>query len=261
MKISDLYAPYGPFAGRDIYIVGLGPSMRVFPLAALEDKCCVLLNDSYFIFPTLGPVAFANHISFYKKHPPGSRILFRIVRGRSRLEENPERDDNLVPWDSKDYHVFSYRCPKPPYNDKKHPGHWEDAALWREPCHYWSIATVAEFAVQFCAYAGARTITLCGCDSTEIIGKHYASEVVLEDRKLRGKNKLKEGELVRDYANYRRGLFKIKQEVWKKFQIPVLSLSPFMGIGSEGEQFEALCDTGRKENQGVKEMDPQDAAR
>ncbi len=280
MRVSDLYAPKGPFVGEDIYIVGLGPSMKQFPKRALEGRICLLLNDAHRIFPKLGPVAFANHDSFIKDnhcehcelgyrldlsgtikelkpckrcdgtgmdaaHPNacGENIKYRICRGRFAGYALPCNDDNAIPWHDPGIYVFSFRHNG--YRDS--PDEWnlhDDRALWAEPCHYWSHVggTVAEFAVQFAAYAGARTIFLVGVDCASVKGVYYCDTGVEEDRMNRaigGKKGRQDGGLrdektykrERQFGAYREGLNRLRKEVDQKFGIPIVSLSPFIGLG------------------------------
>lgn len=272
MRVSELYAPAGPFVGEDLYVVGLGPSMRHYPARALEGRTCILLNDAHRIFPTLGPVAFANHDSFlglfdrererwarvngqfvevklpegnpHERNLPGEQIRHRICRGRTTrpFERDPRRgrDDNLVPWDHPEIHVFSFRS-------RACGDDWDysdDRALWSEKDHYWSSVngTVAEFALQFCAWAGARAIFLCGIDCRELGGKHYCDpgvECDRRDRAIGGRYGRRDGgrrdegtyREQRDYPAYLAGLNRLRREIQERFSIPVISCSPFIGLG------------------------------
>ena len=49
------------FAGQDIYIVGTGPTLNVFPLEMLQDKICLSLNDAYKAHPAIAPMALMHH--------------------------------------------------------------------------------------------------------------------------------------------------------------------------------------------------------
>ena len=48
-KIQEIY---GRHPGSDIYIVGTGTSLRVFPLAVLKDKITIGLNQSWKVVDT-----------------------------------------------------------------------------------------------------------------------------------------------------------------------------------------------------------------
>lgn len=229
MKVSELYAPNGPFVGQRIHIVGTGPSMSVFPQSILEDKFCVLLNDATRYFPKLGPVAFANNKAQLKF--PSPKLTHKIVKGRLRFDPHPERTDNHVAWDDPDHYVFSYREPRIVDREGKHVqttdklSHLDERALWHEPDYYFNVrgGSVAIFAVQFAILAGAAEIILVGCDCAEVSGEHYTS----------GK---KNHQSTHDYAQYARGLTRVAQEAYKR-GIIMYSLSPFFGLGHHNFQY------------------------
>lgn len=229
MKVSELYAPHGPFVGQRIHIIGTGPSMAVFPQKILEDKFCVLLNDATRYFPNLGPVAFANN-----KHQlkfPSPKLTHKIVKGRLRFDPNPERTDNHMPWDDPNHYVFSYREPQVVDRDGKYVktgdtlSHLDERALWHEPDYYFNVkgGSVAIFAVQFAILAGASEICLVGCDCAEIRGEHYTA----------GK---KNHQAVHNYSQYAHGLLRVGRDAYKR-GIPVTSLTPFYGLGHHEYQY------------------------
>lgn len=232
MKVSELYAPHGPFVGQRIYVVGTGSSMSVFPQRVLKDKTCILLNDATRYFPQLGPIAFANNKKQLKF--PSTRLTYKIVKGRLRFDPNPERTDNHVPWNDPDHYVFSYREPQVVDRDGNHVttgdtiSHLDERSLWKEPDYYFNVrgGSVAIFAVQFAILAGAAEIYLVGCDCTEISGEHYTS----------GK---KNHQSYHDYAQYATGLLRVGQEAYKR-GIPLVSLTPFYGLGYHNYQYGEL---------------------
>ncbi len=230
MRVSDLYQK-PPLADRDVYIVGTGPSLRVFPLQFLQGRTCILLNAaSRLLGPAFGPVAFANNKSFLE----GCECPYQIVKGRLRFETGAERTDNHVAWDDPSRYVFSYR--QPPWDASSH---FDPIRLWAEPDFYWNCkrGSVAIFAVQFAALAGARSITLVGCDCAEL--PSAASDgIAASDLPYAGKSAGDHAGRVRhDYDQYAAGLNYLCREVWDRFRCPIMHLSPFPGYGREREQF------------------------
>jgi hypothetical protein len=223
MKVSDLYNDPA-IRGHDVYIVGLGPSMRVFPTSFLKNKLCVLLNDASKIFQ-LGPIAFTNHKQWIE--PVNiQHIKYQIVKARCKSDLNPHKTDNHVPWNHQIYYCFSYR---------EHPwdkvSHYDKNQLWKEPDYYWNMkdGTVAIFAVQFALLAGAKSITLVGCDCIALQGQHYVAKDI-------SKYKQKQ----HNYDNYAKGLLILREEAQKRFNVPLLTLTPFCGLGREQTQYEFL---------------------
>lgn len=218
MRIRELYGK-PEWKGKPVYIVGTGPSMEVFPIKYLEDKYCILLNDaSQRFFPTLRPIAFSNNKKFIENSP----CPIRIVKGRLRFDPNPEKDDNHVPWDHPDLYVFSYR--EPPWDQVSHH---DPRILWAEPEHYWNCkgGSVAIFAVQFALLAGFSEIHLVGCDC----GEHVCPKPYLED-------KADKKTIYRRYEQYAAGLIRLTQEAATRFNVPVISVTPYPGYGREVSQ-------------------------
>ncbi len=229
MLVSRLYKN-GPLKGQDIYIVGLGPSMRRFPVKWLRGRFCVLLNDAWQAFPGLGPVAFLNGT----RHGVGGfpeQIKYRIIKGRARGEKNPGDHFNVVKSGDPRMHVFSTYDSRFDALDQSDP-----AAIYHDEIHYASPgATVAEYAIQFCALAGAATIYLVGIDCSNLGEDLYYSDEIAAAREAAAVKK--DTWDVRDYAAYIYGLRLVKEATVKKFGIHVLSLTPFVGLGNEQEQY------------------------
>lgn len=228
MRVSELYAPGGPFNGKPLHIVGTGPSMRVFPLDFLKGRLCILLNDACKYYTQLGPVAFSNNLRWLEG--ANANIKYKIVKGRYFDDDNPEREDNHVPWEHPGYYVFSY-------HEKKYDGvsHHDRSRLWIEPLFYWSTerGCCAQFAVQFAALAGASEIYLVGCDCCALNGDHYS------DRNIAQKNFRRH-----DYDSYAEGLTILAHEIQERFGVPLFTLSPFMGLGREKSQYSTMLKWG-----------------
>lgn len=165
MRVSDLYND-PRLRGQDVYIVGTGPSLSVFPIDLLADRCCILLNDAHKYAPSLGPVAFSNHLKFLN----GCGCSIQVVKGRLKWQDGAESDCNHCDWNDPYHYVFSYR-------DKNYEGvsHFDDSQLWAEPDHYWNVkgGSVSLFAMQFAALCGVKSITLVGCDCTDVLGAYH----------------------------------------------------------------------------------------
>ena len=225
MKVSDLYAN-NPLRGQDCYIIGSGPTIDLIDQSVFVDRPCVLLNEAHKAMPGIGPIAFANN----KKQLRDCVCPIQVVKGRLRFDPNPEQTDNHVPWDSEQYHVFSYR--NPPWDKVSHH---DDTQLWKEPDFYWAPkdGSVSAFAIQFAVLCGAKSITLAGCDCCHFGGKEYADEC---RRKMI---------VAHNYERYAVGIMRLKREC-KRLGIPLNTLSPFAGFGREQEQFPLLEALWRK---------------
>ncbi len=245
MKVSDLYGFDGPCYGRDVYIVGTGPSLRVFPVDFLKDRCCILLNTAHRILPDVGPIAFSNRLDFLQAKPglhDECRCDIQIVKGRLKWQDSPgpERTDNHVRWSDERYHVFSYR--EPPWDSFSH---FDEVALWKEPDFYWNVnkGTVAIFAAQFAALAGAKSVSLIGCDCVELGGRDGGGKEIESLACAARANRGPKG-MVHHYEQYAAGLNRLAKELRKRFNIPLLHLSPFPGFSREQQQFREFQEWG-----------------
>lgn len=231
MRVSDLYKAGNPIEGRDCYVVGLGPSMAVFPIDFLRDKFCVLLNDAQKFFPGLGPVAFANHRMFLDPLDPA--ITVPVVKGRLKSEPERQRLDNHVPWDHPSWYVFSYRGTS--YDGREHI---EESHLFAEPDFYWR-GPVAVYACQLLLQARCRSITLVGCDGAPIAGEDYCTEAVEQARAATSKGAGGDGYVFHNYNSYVEGLLVMKREAEKR-GVNILSLTPFVGMSDAGGQLKFM---------------------
>lgn len=232
MKVSDLYAPSGPFVGQDFYLVGSGPSMNLFPTRLLEGRLCVLLNDTARYLPKLGPILFCN--ALFQSTGHSDAIKYKVGKGRLRFQPGVERTDNHIAWDNPEWYVFSYR---EPVIKEEHGGnsesirtgdtasHHDESTLFTEPCYYWSPrgGSVSAFAIQFALHCGARSITLVGCDACEFGGERYVGG--------------KEGSSMhRKYHQYAYGCERMWRECYQR-GVPLTSWTPFFGLGYHQDQY------------------------
>lgn len=220
MRVSELYAD-SPLRGNDVFLIGTGPSLGVMPPGYLGGRVCITLNDAWRYAPDAKPAAMSNNSRFLR----GCALPLQICKGRLRFDPNPQRDDNHTPWDHPTYHVFSYRSRKlgDPWD------HLDIDALWKEPDHLWNIrdGSISIFATQVAMNCGARSVNLVGCDACELNGCDYV------ESKRRG------AKVKHIYSAYRAGLMRLAREGWKR-RIPVVSVTPFMGLGEHDNQYREM---------------------
>lgn len=238
MKVSDLYED-GPLRGKDVYIIGAGPSMRAFPSQYFAGRTCVLLNDTW-KYVDAGPVAFSNNKVFLKDKNRGNCPLqYQVVKARLKSDPRPDSDDNHVPWGHKDLYCFSYR--ERPWDNASH---FEDRSLWREPCHFWNYrgGNVAIFAVQFAVLSGALAVHLVGCDCCNLGDMEYVDKKAwLVRRKMtKSRRVMRTGKLRHNYGAYVTGMLKLKERCMQDYGVAVVSVHPFMGLVKFESQFKQL---------------------
>ena len=223
MRLRELRDVY---KGQDIYIVGAGPSINLFPLDFLQDKICLALNHVYKSHPAIAPIALLHHQLYAHAgnkvtspyHELFQNIKYPIVKatGRDRKEEyDPD-------------HPYFY------YYDWSH----EIRDIWSltkdtDRLIYMREGCALHAALQICWIMGAANVFTIGCDSRTIGGKHYAD---YDKDNFRDDEVLKRGEQ-RNYDAYVYGTLVI-QEFLKRKGINVLNLSSIVGYQLVDYQYE-----------------------
>ena len=85
---------YGRHPGADIYIVGTGASLRVFPLELLRDKITIGLNQSWKIVPTRYSITMMpafNIPEFMPGEMPRKDLTWITKRSKMREQCTPEQ--------------------------------------------------------------------------------------------------------------------------------------------------------------------------
>lgn len=216
------------FAGQDIYIVGSGPTLNLFPLEFLRDKICLSLNDAYKAHPAITPIALMHHQLYahdgneiaanYHENFPGIKYPIVKATGRDRIED--------VDWN----HPYFY------YFDWSH----DIDSIWEQPKDsdrliYMREGCSLHAALQIAWIMGAKTIFTIGCDSRTMGGRHYAQ---YDKSGFRDDEVLKRG-VERNYDAYVYGTLVI-QEFLKRKGINVMNISPIVGYHLVDFQFEVI---------------------
>lgn len=209
------------FAGRDVFIVGTGPSMRVFPPAWLASRTTIALNQAWRYWegraeaPTLALTVHPELIADYDR-------AFRAAPG-------------TVPdllWATK---------PKPPLaglqlDDLRHIVFRTSAAfrtLVDRPADTLFLGRgIQQTALDLAARLGAATITLVGVDMTNLGGAHHGHAQHVQFHGLPPHAV---------YAEYRAWTRKARDLITATWGIPVCTLSPFLGVDDAEEDYAHLC--------------------
>jgi hypothetical protein len=221
-ELRDIYY------NQDIYIVGSGPSVNLFPMEFLQDKICLSLNDAYKIHPAITPIALMHHQLYAHAgrdvdapyHDHFKNIKYPIVKATGR--ERTEQFD----WDHPYFYYFNWR------HDIQNI--WS-ATKETDDLYYTPDGCSLHAALMLCWIMGARNVFVIGCDSRTMGGKHYAS---YDKNNFRDDEVLKRGKQ-RNYDSYVFGTL-IYQDFLKRKGINVFNLSPMVGYHLVDYQFEVL---------------------
>lgn len=222
------------YLNQDIYIVGAGPSVNVFPMDFLKDKICLSLNDTYKMHPAVKPVVIMNNPTYAHAgsreapyHEYFKNIKYPIVKmtGRYRSWKGTDWDDPyLYCYD------WSHRIETELWTMKK-----DTDTLYSSP-----DGCILQDALQLCWILGARNVFIIGCDSRTMGGRHYADfnkDGFSADEAPKGF--YKKG---RNYDSYVYGTMLVKEFLRQK-GVNVFNLSGIVGYHLVDTQFEVLKGT------------------
>lgn len=227
--VSELYNIH---PGEDIYIIGTGPSLRVFPLSFLEGKITIGLNNAYKLVPvrysiTVHPDLYvpeflegeAPHpeMSWIAKYPKIKDLLsfeqFRYAAERFYFFES-DGQPNTQP-------------PQQPSNSGRILD-WVRAPVDNK-LYLWS--SISQTAANLAANMGARNVVLVGCDLGALSGDHHAHEKPTRWKGARPAER---------YRQYYEGLAEVRAALRER-GVNLVSLSPLLGFLNAEEDFRRLC--------------------
>lgn len=214
MRISDLW---GKHTGQDIYIVGTGPSLRCFPLTYLSDKITIGLNQAW------------KHLKLTYSitvHPELIRDDYLKVKNPNQttwiVKKKPPMQDLQL--DDPRFFVFL---------TDQHPHESNPKYIRKKvPDKLYQGRGIQQTAMNLAAHMGAKSIILVGVDMTDLLGDHHAHDQHTQFHGL-------SPDAV--YQEYRKYTSEVRKIIRDELQIPVLTLSPFLGAGFAEEDYKRLC--------------------
>lgn len=220
MKVSELY---GRHKGETVYIVGTGASMRVFPVEFLGGKLTIGLNQAwrygqwtYCI--TAHPELAADYISATPAPPPTQWVI-RGNRKPLRLQPDDPR-----------FYVFD--------REEFKDGSRADSSVALH-CGGGIHAT----AMALAARMGVAAIILVGVDIAALDGEHHGHDQHVQAAHV-VEGVAEDGSTVAGAAMYHdkywRRVVPVRRAIQRDMGIPVLSLTPFMGLRNVDEDFRVL---------------------
>lgn len=212
MRIANLWDKH---RGNDIVILGTGPSSRCFDKKFFENRIIIGLNQAYrLVDPTY---SITVHPELYLEWRRGNRHQKTqwIVKKKNPLP-NLELDDPLL-------YVFETNAGDQP-NDFQY-------LETRTADKLYQGRGVQVTAMCLAAHMGARSILMVGCDMCKLGSDHHG---VNQHVRFNG---LSEREV---YAEYRRFTAKARRIIREKYGIPVVTISPFVGVGHPDEDYARL---------------------
>lgn len=210
--------------GADVYIVGTGPSMRVFPSDYLQNKIVIGLNQAWrHCAPTY---CITVHPELYAEYQDVRlRSACKPVATTWFVKHKPPLN---LPYNDPTCYVFD-TSPQlsivNPVSEKLFIGRG-----------------VQQTAMHLAAFMGAKNIILVGVDMCDLGGDHHAHDQHVRFHGLPPTNVYKE---------YRDFTAAVRYQIEQKFGARVLTLSPLLGADHGSEDYLRLC-----EQRGLSKLPP-----
>lgn len=207
MRVQELY---GRHKGQPIWVVGTGPSMQMFPKQLLPDHITIGLNQAWRYGPlTYSLTVHPEHVLEWEKekgHPTQW-----ITKKKGPLADLSLDDPRYYVFHTEQENYDLVRAPKP------------DVLFLAHGIH--------NTAMVLAAHMGASVVYLVGCDMGELGGDHHGHDQHVRFHGL-------PPSLV--YKEYRRDAAKVRRILRDELNVPVLTISPFLGLTAPEEDYHRL---------------------
>lgn len=201
--------------GETVYVVGTGPSARVFPSAFLRDKCCIGLNKAWMTHPVeFSVTVHPEHITEYEAAP--SRVNGRDKPATRWVTKAKTPLADLAPDDPR-YYVFKSTESMAAFGNADS----DELFVGR------GIQTSG---IDLALRMGASAIVLVGVDMGVLGGHHHATAQHVRFNGLPPKD------VYREYYDWTA----VVRDVCLGFGVPVLSLSAMIGEAWRSEDYKRL---------------------
>ena len=227
-SVSELYDRH---VGEDIYLIGTGTSIRVFPRDFFVGKVTIGLNMAWKNVPVRYAVTIHPDLNIpeFIGDQPHPDITWIVPREKSRSLLTPEQFAHA---DSRFYN-FDYHG-KPNTQPLNEPGDSGRILDWvRRPTgnnlYVWS--SIAQTGANLAANLGARNVILVGCDNAPLMGNQHAHK-----QHTRWKGAAPEHR----YRQYYEGMAEVRAALRER-GVNLVSVQPFLGISNFETDFERLC--------------------
>jgi hypothetical protein len=227
-KVSELY---GRHPGADIYIVGTGTSLRVFPLSLLENKITIGLNLAWQLLPVRYCISMVPHLNFPELL--GKPRLEGPIWITKHLKYKQYATAEQLEWAEREYYFFRTEG-RSSYTLLDEPSEAGRVLDWvRQPTedYLYLWTSISQSAVNLAANMGAKNIILVGCDNAALVDNHHAHN----------QHTLWKGiDPAQRYMEYYEGLAEMRA-VLRHRGVNLVNLNPFLKLDAPDLDFRRLC--------------------
>jgi hypothetical protein len=227
--VSELYNRY---PDRDIYVIGTGPSLRVFPHDLVRDKITIGLNMAWKTLPVKYSITIHPDLSipeFLPDETPHPEITWITKYAKTKSLVSAEQ----LQYAEENFYFFEMdgRPNTQPPNKPPDSGRVLDWVRRPTDDKLYLWTTIAQAGVNLAANMGAKNIYLIGCDNCALGGNNHAHKQHTRWRDASPDSR---------YREYYEGLAEIRP-VLRERGVNLVSLNPFMSLQFPEEDFARLC--------------------
>lgn len=215
MRIETLY---GKLTGSPAFVVGTGPSMRMFPLAALKGAYLVGLNQAWKYSRQTGVKFQLNLTAHPELFLEYQKAVNWPVLGAAPWVIKKKPPMETLELDDTNHYVYLTRPDLKTVEERP-----ADTLYLGEGIQCTAIDLLARM--------GANPIVLVGVDMNSLEGEFHG-----HDQHVRWLGQKPEEQ----YALYRKTAAKVRSTVRDRFGVNVLSMSPFLGTDCAREDYVRL---------------------
>jgi len=227
--VSELY---GRHNGADIYVIGSGASMRVFPHEFFQGKITIALNQGWKVAPATYAITIhpdLNIPEFMPGEVPHPEITWITGNKKTQsLLKGKDLDHAL-----ENFYFFNYQGQEntAPIHEPSTSGRM---VTWLEKptedyLYVWS--SISQAGANLAANMGAKNVILVGCDNCSLAGNHHA-----HDQHTRWKGV----EPDHRYQQYYEGIAEVRKALRKR-NVNLVSMNPFLKLDDPFGDFSSLC--------------------
>lgn len=233
--VSELY---GRHHGEDIYVIGTGTSLRVFPVSFLENKVTIGLNMAWKTVPVRYAITIHPDLNIPEFIGAGARpditwiTPYQKTRALVTAEQFAHADAHFY------YFDYDGRRNTQPPDEPSDAGRFVEWALRPTGNKLYVWSSIAQTGANLAANLGAKNVILVGCDSAPLAGNHHAHE---QHTRWKGVDPSHR------YTQYYEGMAELRAALRQR-GVSVVSLQPFLGVTRFEHDYVRLCtELGRRE--------------
>ena len=219
---------YGLYPGSDIYIIGTGTSMRVFPVDFFKDKITIGLNMAWKLFSVKFAITTRPELNVpeFMEGEMANPELIWITKHQKFTSDDQRK------FAQANAHRFYYFNSNGPDRTAPYPGRVVDWVRHATNDKLYVYNSMSQTATNLAANMGAKNIILVGCDNCSLLGNHHAHQQhVLWHGHVSGDER---------YQQYYEGLAEVRSTLRER-GVNVLNMTPFLGLLNQEQDFRLLC--------------------